>query len=80
MRGRWLPDVALTVRTATRDKSMRITWPDGTSVEALFYRKGAGRSQIAIAHVRLKAQADATRLKTYWTERLEALEGTLKQT
>jgi hypothetical protein len=79
LRGRWLPDVALTVRTATRDKSMRITWPDGTSVEALFYRKGAGKSQIAVAHVRLKAQADAARLKTYWTERLAALADVLQQ-
>jgi len=79
-RGRWLPDVALTVRTATRDKSMRITWPDGTPVEALFYRKGAGRSQIAIAHRRLKAQAAATEMKTYWTERLNALDETLRQT
>ena len=79
VRGRWLPDVALTVRTATRDKSMRITWPDGTSVEAMFYRKGAGRSQLAIAHTRLKAQAAATELKTYWTERLNALDGVLQQ-
>src|SRR3954471_17830900 len=33
LRARWLPGIDLTVRTATRDKSMRITWPDGTSVE-----------------------------------------------
>ena len=77
VRGQWLPDVALTVRTATRDKSMRITWPDGTSVEAMFYRKGAGKSQLAITHRRLKAQTAAVELKTYWTERLDALGGVL---
>src|SRR5580765_7711443 len=31
-RARWLPGVDLTVRTTTRAKSMRITWPDRTSV------------------------------------------------
>ena len=80
MRGQWLPDVALTVRTATRDKSMRITWPDGTSVEAMFSRKGAGKSQIAIAHTRLKApEAAATEMKAYRTERLGALGDVLQR-
>src|SRR6266542_2136962 len=31
LRARWLPGVALTVRTATREKSIRITWPDQTA-------------------------------------------------
>jgi hypothetical protein len=39
-RARWLPGVDLTVRTATRGKSMRITWPDRTSVEVGFTSKG----------------------------------------
>jgi hypothetical protein len=36
--------VNLTVRTAVRDKSMRITWPDKTSVELYFVGKGARKS------------------------------------
>jgi hypothetical protein len=76
-RARWLPGVALTVRTATRDKSMRITWPDGTSVEIGFTSKGAAKSQVAVQHVKLPDQATATLTKQYWAERLRALEEVL---
>jgi hypothetical protein len=77
IRAKWLPAVALTVRKATRDKSMRITWPDGSSVEALFYKKGAGKSQLALAHTRLKAQAASTEMKAYWADRFDALRDVL---
>jgi hypothetical protein len=76
-RARWLPGVALTVRTATRDKSMRITWPDRTSVEVGFTSKGAAKSQVALQHVKLPDQATATLTKEYWAERLRALEDVL---
>jgi hypothetical protein len=72
-RKRWLPGVNLTVRTATRDKSMRIGWPDGTSVELQFSGKGRAKSQVQIQHGRLGDRAAATRMKEYWAERLAAL-------
>jgi hypothetical protein len=72
-RARWLPGVRLTMRTATRDRSLRITWPDGTPVALWFVRKGAARSQVALQHAGLADRAAATRLKAYWTERLDAL-------
>jgi uncharacterized protein YndB with AHSA1/START domain len=76
-RARWLPGVELTVRTATREKSMRITWPDRTSVEIGFTRKGAAKSQVALQHGKLPDRAAATRVKQYWAERLGALEDVL---
>ena len=76
-RARWLPDVDLTVRTASREKSMRISWPDRTSVAIGFVSKGATKSQVALAHGRLPDRAAATRMKQYWTERLDALQQTL---
>jgi len=76
-RARWLPGVDLTVRTATRDKSLRITWPDRTSVEVGFIRKGADRSQVAVQHGKLADRAAVTRIKQYWAERLSALEEVL---
>jgi len=76
-RGRWLPGVDLTVRTATRDKSLRITWPDRTSVEVGFIRKGADRSQVAVQHGKLADRAAVKRIKQYWAERLSALEEVL---
>jgi hypothetical protein len=72
-RARWLPGVDLTVRTATRGKSMRIGWPDGTLVALNFTRKGVAKSQVQIQHGRLTDRAAATRVKQYWAERLVAL-------
>jgi hypothetical protein len=76
-RARWLPGVDLTVRTATREKSMRITWPDKTSVVVGFERKGPAKSLVALAHGKLPDRDSATRVKQYWAERLGALEDVL---
>lgn len=72
-RARWLPDVKPVIRTATAAKSMRLTWPDGTSVLVGFAAKGATKSQVAIQHVRLPDRETATRMKEYWAARLGAL-------
>ena len=78
-RERWLPGVTLTVRTATRNKSMRISWPDRTSVALGFYGKGAGKAQVAIQHEKLPDKSTATRIKASWAARLAAL-GEMLQT
>jgi hypothetical protein len=72
-RARWLPGVALTVRTATRNKSMRITWPDQTSVQLGFIGKGTRKSQVAVQHAQLADRGAATKMKAFWEERLQAL-------
>jgi uncharacterized protein YndB with AHSA1/START domain len=76
-RARWLPGVELTVRTATPEKSMRIEWPDRTSVVIGFINKGHAKSQVALAHGKLPDKAAAARMKQYWSERLSALEDVL---
>jgi hypothetical protein len=78
-RARWLPGVDLTVRTATPGKSMRVTWPDRTSVVIGFVSKGASKSQVALAHGKLPDKAAATQMKQYWTERLEELKEMLAE-
>jgi hypothetical protein len=77
IRSRWLPGVDLTVRTATREKSMRITWPDRTSVEVGFASQGSGKSRVAVSHVKLPDKTAAARAKEYWGDRLDALKGVL---
>jgi hypothetical protein len=72
-RARWLPGVDLTVRTATRGKSMRITWPDRTSVAVGFSGRGQGKSQVAVQHEKLADRAAQVRMRQYWAERLDAL-------
>jgi uncharacterized protein YndB with AHSA1/START domain len=77
LRARWLPGVDLTVRTASPRKSMRITWPDRTSVAVGFTSRGATKSQVALTHEKLPDRAAQARVKQYWAERLEALEQVL---
>jgi len=72
-RARWLPGVGLTIRTATRGKSMRITGPDRTSVEVYFTGKSAVKSQVQVQHRKLPDRSAATRMKQVWGERLAAL-------
>lgn len=62
----WMGAQALTVRKATENKSMRITWPDETSVEVNFYAKGADKSQVTVQHGKLKSEADVARVKKFW--------------
>ena len=72
-RERWLPGVKWTVRTTVADKSIRVTWEDGTSVELYFVPKGPEKSQVAIQHRKLRTKAQAAEAKAYWGERLEGL-------
>jgi hypothetical protein len=72
-RRRWLDGVDPKVRTATKPKSMRLQWPDGTVVVVGFTAKGAAKSSAAIAHTKLPDRAASTNMKKYWTERFEAL-------
>jgi hypothetical protein len=74
VRRRWLPDLDLTIRTAAREKSMRITWPDRTSVVVGFTSRGAGKSQVSLTHEKLPDRAAVTRMKQYWSEQFSVLE------
>jgi hypothetical protein len=76
-RSRWLTDVKPEVRTATPGKSMRMTWPDGTSVVVGFTSKGDAKSQVAIQHEKLPDQATLVKMKAYWGERLDKLQEVL---
>jgi hypothetical protein len=76
-RARWLPGIDLTVRSTTPQKSMRLAWPDDTSVVIGFTRLGDAKSQVGLAHGKLPDRASATRAKQYWTERLGALQEVL---
>ena len=76
-RARWLPGVKLTVRKATPNRSVRITWADGTSVEVWLTAKGEGKSSAQVAHRKLPSRASAAETKAFWSERLDALEAFL---
>jgi hypothetical protein len=66
----WLDGEKLRMSTATKHKTMRMKWSDGTPVEAYFLEKGPSKSQLALSHRKLTSRAEAARLRTYWAERL----------
>jgi len=73
-RANWLKEEGITIRKATANKSVRITWSDGeTSVEAMFYVKAKDKCQVTVQHSRLKSEKEAATMKAYWGERLDAL-------
>ena len=76
-RDAWLPNVALTVRTSVKDKSMRITWPDETRVEVAFTAKGPEKSAVTVTHRMLASRAAVDEAKASWGAHLDALAATL---
>ena len=76
----WLPEGELSERTATRPKSARFDWGDGSSrVMVVFDPKGEEKSTMALQHVRLPDAGEAERMKAYWRERVTALKEELER-
>ena len=76
IRQRWLSGECITIRKATPNRSMRITWTDAkTSLEVNFYGKGDARSQVVVQHSKLASSDDGERMKSYWKEALDRLKG-----
>jgi len=72
-RTRWLQDAQFTVRTRIKDRSMRLTWDDGSLVLVNFWPRGQGKSQVQIEQTSLPDRETASRVREFWGERLEAL-------
>jgi hypothetical protein len=73
VRRRWLDGATVKVRTATAPKSMRLGWTDGSIIAVGFTAKGKSKSSVALSHEKLPDRETASRLKEYWSERLDAL-------
>ncbi len=73
-RPRWLGDEPITIRRATRPKSMRITWSDGqTNVDVTFWDKGPARSSVQVQHSKLDDRDDVEAKRTFWRAALARL-------
>jgi len=70
-RERWMGATPVQ-RTAQANRSLRLTWPDGTVVSAWFTDKGA-KSSVAIQHDKLESAEHREAEKAAWTDRLIAL-------
>jgi hypothetical protein len=79
LRAKWLAGAKrLTVRKATENKSLRITWADGTNVDVNLFAKGPAKSQVAVEHGKLTGVADVPRVKQYWADALAKLQKLLE--
>ena len=68
----------LTIRKATANKSLRITWGDGkTSVSVSFLPKGAGKSQVVAQHSKIPDAKGAAKMKQFWSQALDRLKEVL---
>jgi hypothetical protein len=77
-RRRWLDGVAVRVRTATRPKTIRLQWPDGTTVIVGFIAKGTAKSVASLVHTKLPDKTALAKAKLYWADRFDALVSVLK--
>jgi len=67
LRRRWLGSAKFTITTATRNKVLRIKWPEGdTRVGVYFLPKGPRRCQMSLQHDRLAARSHVAQKKDFW--------------
>jgi hypothetical protein len=76
-RGDWLPE-AIEVRRATKNKSMRITWPDGSGIDVSFYDKGGNKAIVAVEQTQLPDPGAVAAVKGVWSAALDRLKTTLE--
>jgi hypothetical protein len=72
LRARWLPD-PVTIKAATPDKSLRMSWKDNTPIDVYLYAKGEDRASVAVQHGKIKDEATAAERKAFWKAALERL-------
>lgn len=79
-RAPWLPDAAgITIRKATANKSLRITWTDGkANIEVNFYAKGEAKSQVTVERRKLTGVKQVNQVKSYWIAALDQLKALLE--
>lgn len=69
----WMGGEDPAVSTATRPRSMRLRWPDGTLVGVWFTDKGEAKSAVQVQHAKLPDRDAIERTKGAWAARLAAL-------
>lgn len=79
VRKQWLPDAELSLRTATKPKSARYDWEDGsTRVVMAWDAKGPTKATVHVSHERLPDADTADAMKAYWRAALADLKALLE--
>jgi uncharacterized protein YndB with AHSA1/START domain len=69
----WLGVPMPEVRTALPERSLRLTWHDGSWVIVGFTDKGDGKAQVAVSHERLPNARAVAKYKAFWNDALARL-------
>lgn len=73
LRKKWLPE-NVSIRTETKDKSMRMNWEDGKTILSInFYPKNNKKTQVVVQHEKLSNKTTAEKMKKFWKGKLETL-------
>jgi uncharacterized protein YndB with AHSA1/START domain len=75
----WLGVPLPAVRSALPQRSLRLTWHDGSWVTVGFTDKGSGKAQVALAHERLPNARAVSKYKAFWKDALERLQTVVEQ-
>jgi hypothetical protein len=78
IRGIWLPAEPIAIRKANLHKNIRIGWPSGGLVNAMFYEKPGGKCQCVADHTGLRDFEDVERMRAQWSEALDRLKALLE--
>jgi hypothetical protein len=78
IRKTWLLE-SITIRKATPNKSLRITWTDEvTNLNVDFYSKGELKSQVVVQHSKISNAKFAEEIKLFWRNILNKLSEVLE--
>jgi uncharacterized protein YndB with AHSA1/START domain len=78
LRSAWL-DARPALRTAVPNKTIRMTWEDGSSVEVYVVAKGRSKTQVAVQHTKLPNREAVDRMKWFWGDHLDRLAAKLER-
>ena len=78
LRKRWLPEAKIEITTATSGKYVRAKWGEDTRLSVGFVSKGSEKTQVAVDHGKLPNSRECARMKSYWFEALNRLQGILE--
>jgi hypothetical protein len=62
------------VQRANEYNSLRLDWPDHTTVEIYFWAKGERRSQVNVMHRQLASASEVAQKKSFWATALDKLQ------
>ena len=80
VRGQWLTDGAMSLRTSVRNRTARFDWEDGTTrILVTFDAKQPMKASVHVSHERLPDETVAEVAKALWKKRVSALKAFLER-